>query len=89
MTDKVYNALLNKQLIQKKDVKTKADQIGVRIGFLFDLNFKRSFELLKEKDYINQMIDIQLEEVKNEELKNQLKTLKEFSNKYIEEMITC
>ena len=27
------------------------------IGYIFDLNFKPSFRILKEKDYINKIID--------------------------------
>ena len=89
MTDKVFSSLMRKELIRKKAVKTKADEIAIRLGFVFDMNFKRSYEILKETDYINKMLDIQIKESKNNELNNQLEELRKFINQYIEEMITC
>lgn len=87
--DKVYNAILNKEEIKRTDVKSNADDIAVRLGFIFDLNFKRSYEILKETDYINKMIDVQIKDTKNELLVKQLNELREFVNKYIGEMIKC
>ncbi len=89
MTNKIFKSVLNKQLIRKKDAKTKADEIAIRLGFVFDLNFKKSYEIIKEKDYINKMLKIQIEEAENKELINQLNELQVFINKYIEEMIKC
>ena len=89
MTDSVYKTLFNKKSINVKDVKTKADAIAIRIAFLFDLNCKKSFEIIKEKNYMNILIENQLKETNNKELINQLKKLKIFINQYIEEMISC
>lgn len=89
MSTKVYNNLLNKKLIKKKDTKTMADEIAIRLGFVFDLNFKKSYEIIKEKNYLNDMIDIQIKEAENKELIKQLEELRVFLNNYIEEMIKC
>ena len=89
MSTKVYNSLLNKELIKKKDTKTMADEIAIRLGFVFDLNFKKSYEIIKEKNYLNDMIDIQIKETENKELIKQLEELRVFLNNYIEEMIKC
>ena len=89
MSTKVYNSLLNKELIKKKDTKTMADEIAIRLGFVFDLNFKKSYEIIKEKNYLNDMIDIQIKEAENKELIKQLEDLRVFLNNYIEEMIKC
>ena len=89
MSTKVYNSLLNKELIKKKDTKTMADEIAIRLGFVFDLNFKKSYEIIKEKNYLNDMIDIQIKEAENKELIKQLEELRVFLNNYIEEMIKC
>ncbi len=87
MSKKVYNDLLNGKLIKKSDIKTKADQIAVRIGFIFDINYSVSYKIMKEKGYIDKIIDNQIEETNNEELKEQLLRLKEMSRKHIEVMI--
>ena len=89
ISDKVYKSLLDKEAINIKDMKTKADDLALKIGFIFDLNFKESYRILKETNYLNDVIDIHIKETENEELKKQLKVLKDFTNNYIEERITC
>ena len=89
MSNKVYNDLLNGKPIKKVSLKTKADQIAIRIGFIFDINYKISYKIIKKKEYIDKIIDNQLEETNNKELKEQLIKLKEIAKKRIEEMIKC
>ena len=89
ISNHIIKQLKNKKSIRTKDVKTKADEIGVRLGFIFDINFKKSYQMIKEHDYINRLIDCQKKETKNEELIKQMEELRTFVNEYIEEMITC
>ena len=89
MSTKIYNTLINKKQIKRVDVKTKADEIAIRLGFIFDLNFKKSYEIVKENNYINKVIDNQIIEINNKELINQLEELRIHINNYIEEMISC
>ena len=89
MSKKVFNNIKNKKQIKRVDVKTRADEIAVRLGFVFDLNFKESFKILKETNYINKMLDIQLKDTNNKELVKQIEELRLFVNNYIEEMIKC
>ena len=49
-------ALLNSQPIEWKNVRYQFDRKLVMLGLVFDLNFKRSFELIKENDYIKRLI---------------------------------
>ena len=89
MTKKIFNSIKNKEQIKRVDVKTRADEIAVRLGFVFDLNFKESFKILKEKNYINTMLDVQVKDTKNQELINQIEELRVLVNNYIEERIKC
>jgi len=89
MSKKVFNSIKKKEQIKRVDVKTRADEIAVRLGFVFDLNFKESFKILKETNYINTMLDIQLKDTNNKELVKQIEELRVFINNYIEEMIKC
>ena len=57
ITDKVLNDFYNYFLIDRKEIETKADGIISFIGFLFDINFKYDFEVLKKEDYINKILD--------------------------------
>lgn len=85
----IYQNLLNKELVSKELVKSKTDMEALRLGFVFDFNFKKSYEILKKENYINDTIEKQLKETKNEELKEQLNNIKIILNEYIEEKIKC
>ena len=86
---KVYNLLLNKKQIDRHYIKSNTDNIGVIIGMIFDLNYKKSYQIIKDNDYINIIIDNLLKEITNSKLINQLKEIKVLVNDYIEEMIAC
>lgn len=83
-SDKIYENLINKTLILSKDRTTSADKLATALGFVFDLNFKRSFEYLKEKNYINEIIDIYLKKTKNKKMQEQLTNIRLVINNYIE-----
>ena len=89
MSENVYNNLLNGKLIKKGEVKTKADIIAIYLGFVFDLNYEISYKIIKEKGYFDKIINNQIKETNNDELKEQLKVLHKVVNKRIEEMILC
>ncbi len=85
MSYPVYRSLLDHKRIRKQDAGTKADEIAVRLGFVFDLNCKRSFEIIDENDYIHRMIAVQTEETPNAGLKKQLEELGEYIGRYVKE----
>ena len=80
MSYPVYRALLDKKRIRKQDTQTKADEIAIRLGFVFDLNCPGSFEIIKENGYYDRMIDLQIEETSNAGLKKQLEDLRGYIN---------
>ena len=87
MTDKVYNDLLNKNEIKREDRINKADILSVSLGFIFDINFDKSFEILKDKNYINTEIDIYEGKTNNSEYINQLEEIRNVINTYMEERL--
>ena len=84
INETIYNTLMNKKSIDRKDLKTKTDRLGVSLGFIFDINYKESFSILKEKNYMNLVIDVFEEKANNEKLKEQLKEIRKVINEYIE-----
>ena len=48
---------MNEKTILSKDRKTGIDIWISYIAFIFGLEFKCSYELIKEKDYINKLFD--------------------------------
>ena len=83
-SDDVYNNLINKKTISKKDKKTKGDSKAVILGFAFDINYKYSYEYLYEKGYFNKSIDVCIENSKNIEFTKQLEEIRKVINNYIE-----
>ena len=57
ITKKIYDDFMNEKTILSKDRKTGIDIWISYIAFIFGLEFKCSYELIKEKDYINKLFD--------------------------------
>lgn len=89
VSKEVYNDILNKRLVRNVNVKTSADEIVREIANIFDISYKKSFKIIKERDYVNKIFKIQLERTKNEEFIKQLKEMQLMLNNYIEEMLEC
>ena len=83
-TDTTFNLIKNKKAVNRPDIKTKTDRLAVSLGFIFDINYKYSFEFLKEKDYYNQIIDYYKSKLDNEIFKEQLEEMRKIINNYIE-----
>jgi hypothetical protein len=54
---KVAKALKNHKSVLKADVVTTTDFKLLQMGWVFDLNFKRSFQLLSEMQLIKKLYD--------------------------------
>lgn len=65
VTDVVLDAFFKGKQVPRKEHKYLLDWYINMIGFVFDLNFKRSFEVLKNENYINRCID-KLREIKSD-----------------------
>ncbi len=87
--DVVFNCLINKKNVDRKSLKTKTDRLSVSLGFIFDINYKKSFEILKEKNFINIIIDQYIKKTSNKRLKEQLERVRKVISNYIEEMLEC
>ena len=88
MSDSVYRALLEKRGIRSRDIQTKADRAAVYLAFVFDFNYRQTFETVKNCDYINRIIDLQLQEAANERLIGQLEYLRGFMDRCLAEKIS-
>jgi len=84
ISDKIYNQIQQKSIIVRLDRKTKADILCTSLGFVFDINYKESFKILKERNYINKEIDIYQNKQINKKLKEQLENIRKIVNDYID-----
>jgi HD superfamily phosphodiesterase len=57
ISDKVYKSIINKECVDIKDRVYPLDYWVCILAFTFDINFKETLSIIKEKDYINILID--------------------------------
>ena len=79
----VIEQINNFSQTRRKLNETPIDNIMRVVAFIFDLNFKSSFQILKEKDYINKCLDRY--NLKDGYTKQQVEEIRKIANKYIEE----
>lgn len=82
ISEKVYDLIMNHQNISRDDINTKADALAMRLSFVFGLKFNRSFEIMKENDYLNSVFDNQTKSG-SPELSAQLESLRTALNAFI------
>lgn len=85
LSDKVYDAVLNKKCIDIHDRVTPLDFWVCILAFTFDLNFDVTYKIVKENDYINVLID--RFDYKDKETKERMENIREIINKFVEEKI--
>lgn len=83
--ENVIKQIKENTLVRREKDFTPIDRLLVNLAFVFDLNFKYSFKYLKEKDYINKIID--RFSFKNKETKIQIEEIRKIINEYILEKI--
>ena len=80
LSEKIYN-----EFTKKATIKKGKDDITCVIAFIYDINYKTSFEIIKEKDYINKIIDRY--NFKDQSTKIKVDEIKKIANEYIKEKI--
>lgn len=53
----VYETLLNEKIVQMADLKTLQDFKLLQIGWIYDVNFPRTFQIIREKQYLRAIRD--------------------------------
>ena len=89
MTDVIMEHIRKKEMVVRQNIKKEIDFLALELAFIFDLVYKESFELVKEKDYVNIIIDIYKNDTSNKELIDQLEEMRTILNNYVEEKLTC
>ena len=80
ISEKLKTDFFNNKAINLSDLNNKSDAIILKLGMVFDLNFKYSFEHLKNTKVIDKIFD-------NIINKDKFKIYFEYINKYIDERI--
>ena len=85
VTDKVFETIKENKCVDIHDRKTILDYWVCVLAFIFDINFKETLEIIKEKNYINILIDRFT--YTNEDTKDRMETIRKLINKYIEDKL--
>ena len=82
ITDDYMEKILKNEKIERKINQNKIDSFILLLCFVFDYNFKYSFETMDKEDYINKLID--RFDFKNPDTKEKMGKIREILNNYIQ-----
>ena len=82
ISTKVYEDFMRHKCIKLDDRKTIVDYWVCVIAFIFDLNFDISLQYVKEKNYIDILID--RIEYKNSDTKQKMEDIRKYAKEYID-----
>lgn len=85
LSDKVYETIKEKKCVDVHDRITVLDHFVCVLAFIFDLNFKESFEIINDSNYINILID--KFKYNDLETKNRMEHIRNMMNDYINNKI--
>ncbi len=85
ISPKVYETFMRHECIKLDDRKTQLDFWVCVIAFIFDLNFEISLKYIKEKSYIDILID--RIDYKNNETKDKMEKIRKCAKEYINSRI--
>lgn len=85
ISEKILNQFYNNTTIKREKGLNiiGIDKIITIIAFIFDMNFNKSFEIIKENDYINRILN--RFDFKDEQTKEEIEKIKKIANNYIAE----
>lgn len=83
----ILSNIYEKKTINRNEYRKRGKLIEVLVilAFLFDINYKPSFEIIQNKNYINRLF--KRFHFKDMYTKNKMKEIQEFLNQYVEEKI--
>lgn len=81
ITDKVWESCLNYQSVLLSDRQSKVDYWVSYIAYFFDINFKESFQIIEENDFVSKTIH--RIPYSNKETKEKMEYLEFITNEYI------
>lgn len=82
LSDKVYETVEDRKCVDIHDRVTILDYWVCVLAFIFDLNFKESYEIVKEYNYVDILID--RFKYNNLETKSRMENIRNIMNEYIE-----
>ena len=76
--------MLENKVVNRYDAKTALDDYMLEIGFVYDVNYDISVQLIKKNQSMDKLYDL----VKDAKEKDKIKEIKEHVDKYMDERIS-
>lgn len=83
LSDKIYKTVMNKKCVDVHDRVKPLDFWVCILAFTFDLNFDVTYKIVKEKDYINILID--RFDYKDKETKKRMENIRNIMNDFVKD----
>ena len=84
ISDKVYKEMLESKVVNRYDAKTALDDYMLEIGFVYDVNYDISIELIKRNKSMDKLCDL----IKDAKEKDKVNDIREHVAKYMDERIS-
>jgi len=84
LSDKVFEAVKNNKCVDIRDRVTALDYWVCVLAFIFDLNFKETYQIVKENNYVNILID--RFNYNDSETKSKMENIRSILNNFIDSM---
>ena len=84
MSDIVYDEMLQSKVVNRYDAKTTLDDYMLEIGFVYDVNYDISVQLIKKNQSMDKLYNL----VKDAKEKDKIKDIKDHVDKYMNERIS-
>ena len=81
ISPKVLKQFMDKQIVNKRDINYDIDRVIVVLAFIYDFNFKDSYKIIKENNYIDKIMD--RFNFEKEETKNQMELARKIAKDYL------
>lgn len=85
ISEEVFDEFLRCETIKIDKILNELDHMICLIAFVFDINFKESFQIIKENDYINKILN--RFEFKDDNTKNKIIEIRKIIDNYINSKI--
>lgn len=82
ISNRVIEQFINQEIIDNRNIKEDIDKVIRVLAFIYDLNFKESYKIIKDNKYIDKIICRFY--YKKEETKEQMKLIRKIANEYME-----
>ena len=82
LSDEIYKDFVQNRVISYSKMKTNIDHMVAWLGYAFDINYDKSFEIIKQEKYISKIVSVV--DYKDNRTREKMNELAKITNEYVE-----